>query len=250
MLGLTVPHLEVEEFSPADVSGLLGWWKADTLVLNDGDAVSSLVNQANPGTFDADTTVNAQPVYKAATFNSAYPAIRSEDIAKRGLRTSAVVTNATDNFTIFVAVQSLVTTRSTGGEGRVCVSNGSMGSNGVGVATVTTDAAVRYGFLRGGIAWHTSSLSTTTGARLIIVRRSSGTMNLYIGGGAAVATTASAPNTPTTATYLLNNNTGNHDPGADLAEAGIYNVALSDAEVNQVGDYMAARYGLSWAPVS
>lgn len=56
-------------FSPASMTGLIGWWKADTGVT--GNPVTAVVNQASPGTYDL---VNSGTVPYNATGFQGLPA--------------------------------------------------------------------------------------------------------------------------------------------------------------------------------
>jgi hypothetical protein len=63
-------------FSPDDIAGLEGWWKADSLVLSDNDPVTTWADESGNG---RDLTSATGQVYKANILNS-LPVVRFDGI--------------------------------------------------------------------------------------------------------------------------------------------------------------------------
>lgn len=60
---------------PTSVSGLIGWWKADALTLNDGDAVGSWTDSSGAGNALVQATAGKKPLYKTKILNG-MPVVR------------------------------------------------------------------------------------------------------------------------------------------------------------------------------
>lgn len=61
-------------FTPASVTGLRAWWKADSLALSDGDPISTWTDNSGNG-FSATQTGSARPLYKTGIYNG-LPTVR------------------------------------------------------------------------------------------------------------------------------------------------------------------------------
>lgn len=67
-LGVGAPSV-VAAFAPTDLAGLVLWLKADSLALNDGDAVASWTDSSGNGNTASQGTAANKPTYKAAIIN-------------------------------------------------------------------------------------------------------------------------------------------------------------------------------------
>lgn len=70
----------IASFAPSDLSGLLGWYKADSLALSDGAAVSAWTDSSGAGHNLAQATGGSQPTYHTAQLNG-LPAVTFDGTA-------------------------------------------------------------------------------------------------------------------------------------------------------------------------
>lgn len=227
---------QVAAFSPSDVAGLVAWWDASALTgLSDGDPISSFTDLSGGGFHATAALSSHRPTYKTGIQNG-LPVARFD--GSDDFMTASLPTVATDNITQFTLAKY------TSGASGVPIYVGNGGGNGWGLA-LKTGTDTKVGWLRGGIAWHDSTVGSSTAWRLLVGRRAAGTFNLYVEGGSPVLTTTGAPNTPTDSV-----NFAGHTEGAlsafDLGVGLIYAAALSDANVNLIGAYLCTKWGLTW----
>src|SRR5262245_37146172 len=55
--------------TPDQITGLVGWWKADSLALSDGAAVTSWSDSSGTGNTATQATGGVQPIYKTNILN-------------------------------------------------------------------------------------------------------------------------------------------------------------------------------------
>jgi hypothetical protein len=228
-------------FSPADLAGLVHWLDASALTgLTDGAPMSTWPDLSSSG-LTATATGGGRPVYRAGVLNG-QAGVEVGNLTE--MNTSAPATVAVDNFTQIVLAKPGVAE-----PGGWCpVFNGS-GADGWGVAAITSiGVGGGAGWLRGGVAWHSFAPSTLT-ARVLVGRRQAGTFTLRVGGGAAVGSNPDAPVPPTTR-VRVGSHSGGAPTGSLIYETLIYDRALTNAELDQLGAYLAAKWGITWSPVS
>lgn len=63
-----IPQSSAAAFSPTDISGLKGWYKADALSYNDGDSVTTWTDSSGNG-YDLTQTTSAKPKFKTNIIN-------------------------------------------------------------------------------------------------------------------------------------------------------------------------------------
>lgn len=225
-----------EPFDPDSLGNLGGWWKADSLVLANNDPVASWSDSSGQGNTMAQASASLRPAYKASGPNSMpYVAFDATDDI---LTTSSVVSTQTDDFLMIAVVREASGSQSDS----AFFHNGTV-SDGYGLSIRTWNTA-KLGWLRGGAGWHDGTSTVDTGWNVVVLRRASGTAKVYLNGGTGQVGNTDAPSTPTTHTRLGNH--GSTGKGHDIAEALYYSSAMSISEVNQVGQYLADKYGLTW----
>lgn len=227
---------------PIDLAGLQQWVRADALSLSDGDPVSTWPDDSGNSRDFTQATSGARPTFRTNIVNG-LPVVRSDGTTDRMV--SALPMTNTDDFTLF-AVGALTNTSTY----RAVYAVGDNAANGYAIMGRPNVSA--HAFLRGGLAWHESATAHSFTPAVQILRRSGGVWKLYLNGGSPLITlVANAPNAPTTrATLFSHDNTDGNSAGADLVECGCYSAALTDGDVNTLGDYLADRIGTTWTAIS
>lgn len=228
-------------------------WRLAALRLSEGfvppaenDRIGTLPDLSGAGNDMVQASSVRQGEYVSSGIGG-LPSLYMDGSARDVLYTSTLVTAATDNFTM-VSVADPYNLPGRGVLDGLCLYyNGSGASNGYGASLNHTS---KKAMLRGGIAWHDSATASDLSPHIWVLRRTSGTMRLYVDGGSPLVTTTSAPNTPTTHTRL-----GSHadSGGADIfdglfGECIFWDVALSDSDLNTVGNALE-RWGPTWTNV-
>lgn len=175
------------------------------------------------------------------------PSLYMDGSGRDVLYTSNLVTAATNNFTMVSVFEPYNFPGRVGGGGLTPYFNGVGAFDGYGA---TLDNAGKKSMLRGALAFHDSAVASDLSPHIWVLRRSAGTMALYVDGGAALVSTGSAPNTPSTHTRLGSHFDGS---GADIfdglfGECIFWDVALSDSDLNLVGNALE-RWGPTWTNV-
>lgn len=215
------------------------WVKADAITGKvDGDAISTWADQSGSALDATQATGTKQPIYKTGILNG-NPVVRfdgTDDV----MATTAPATTVTDNWTMVLVVDP--NTNAVDGVAPLC--NGNDGTS-AGYALATRTNTGKKGWLRCGLAWESSAVAADTNAGVWILQRKNGTTRLYVDGGAALFSTGNAPNAPTTKLQL-----GSHSLttflNGDMAEALVFDVALSLSDLNRMGAALATKWGTSW----
>lgn len=157
------------------------------------------------------------------------------------IATASVVSTATTTFEMFIVTKALATTPE-----RVVFHNG---NNTTGYGYTQSDYYTsKQGFLIGGVTWVQSVDDVdTTNFHIYLLRRLSGTMTLYRN-GTSIATSTSVPLAATTRTILGDYTNGTKPTSCYIAEATLHE-GLSTLAVNQMGNYYATKWGLSWSAI-
>lgn len=220
---------------PSDISGLVGWFKADAITgLSDGASVASWVDSSTTAGNATQATSADRPIYKTGIVNG-LPVVRFQDTSDSLTVASPGTYSAT---TIFAVVRFPNTTAdspifrhtSNGGIEWRCQSPGVLNLDRRGIANVFTG---------------TTTLSTSSFT--IVTLSSSNAANThaqYING--TVESTASGGNDPdSSGAYEFGrmNASGNFD----YAELIVYNSALSDTDRNAITSYLGSKYAITVA---
>ncbi len=223
-------------FAPTDIAGCILWLKADSLVLNDGDPVSTWTDSSGNGnTFTGVTTT--RPLYKTGIINSK----------------PAVLFDGTDDFmtgpaslgtsgkTVFLVVQPTLNTAS---QKTYATFIHSEAGGGPGIFIVAKISTNFWGtFTNADLS---SANALTSGSNYLLENTSaSGSVFLYQG-GVQVATTTGTTETNSGTNIGLGKDLGNANRqyAGYIAEAIWYNSVLSSGNRILVENYLIARYAL------
>ena len=246
-------------FNPANISGLKLWLKADSLALNDGDAVASWSDSSGNGANATQTTAGLKPTFKTSILNSK-PVVR--------FNTQALIVPlslAGSTYTAFV-----VGTKSAAG-------NSNQQYSRLLSAWKTTDNPANPGDYA---STHAIIFSGITVANLgapppdVFAYRNGATLGgitvsyatFYVfsftinGTATELRSNGASPVTATTSATALSadqvlvgcspvgasgDGRADSELNGDIAEAIIYNSALSAADRQSVERYLGAKYGIS-----
>jgi hypothetical protein len=216
-------------FTPASLSGLAGWWKADQLVLNDGDPVATWADQSGNSRDFSQATSAARPTYKTNILNGK-PVVRSDGVDDYLNTTSFTMAQALTLSVVHVP-RSVSTTD-------VLFDAGS-GSQ----FTAYHNASAAY-ILDIGASTNTSGGPVLNTPEIVTVV-ANGASSAYVRNG--VSTAASGTNGLAGGLRLMANRilSAAYNQG-DYAEVILYNRALTVGERQQVEAYANAKYALGF----
>src|SRR5215471_9045052 len=220
--------------TPDKISGLKAWWKADSLGLTDGTAVSSWGDSSASGIALTQATSANQPIFKTNILNG-NPVVRFDGIDDR-LRAASTLGLSQPN-TIFIVVGNW---------------NSSTAGNLVDVATgdgarqlVAYDTGVALGFYA-GTGFVSDAPATHPGYICIsaLFNGASSTINVN---GTQVLT--GNPGSNGLGQPTIGSDGGNAF-GGDIAEIIVFNRALTAAERANVENYLGNKYGIQTSGTS
>lgn len=238
-LTVTLGHeVTLSGFDPSTVSGLVAWWKADSLALNDGDAVATWLDSSINGRDATQATSGQRPVYKASIINGK-PVVRFDRSLSQKLAFTPV--SLSSGVTVFI-VAAVTSVTQWGGP-------------------LTWQAASQIGFLMPSdlasswqphmterLADGTEGLHSKTALTYDASPRVYGWRSDYTAGGTTPYIDAGAVTrqTGTSGWGSVEAFIGkgfDHFTG-DIAEILVYNGVLSDTDVASIQDYLGGKYGL------
>jgi hypothetical protein len=226
-------------FSPDDLAGLVHWLDATAITgASDGARFLSWPD-LSPSGLDATAAGNG-PFYRAGKLNG-LPGVHYDGSAKSV--TTAPPTTAVDGFTQIVLAELASGILANA----VPVYVGAHGADGWGAALVINDGT-QAGWLRGGIAWQ-GFTPAATGPQVLIGRRQAGTFTFRVNGGPSLGSTTDAPTAPTVCLRVGSMGDAGMVP-CYVYESLVYNAAVPNADLNQIGAYLAAKWAVPWSPVS
>lgn len=223
-------------FSPPNISGLVVWLKADSLSLNDGDAVATWTDSSGTGNTASQSVALNRPTYKTNILNG-LPVVRfaSVSVNYMTIATPLLFNTSGANASMFIVIKQ--TTSAT--VGVLSVGNGgwflrytsvtSASYAHVGQTVITQTVVNQFNVLQ----VRRAGLNTEIGVN--------GTLQApVLQGGYTVATGL--------ANYIgvLTDALGNPMNG-DIAEIVLYNTTLTDPQQLQVARYLGGKYGITVA---
>jgi hypothetical protein len=224
--------------SPIPMTGLEGWWKADAITgLVDADPIGTWMDVSGNGRSATQGTASQKPTYRTSVVNGK-PVVRFDGVDD--VLSHLAMPDFGDAYTVLVVsrtaagstggyVFDLATGVQLAGFGLTTLDNQEIwrGTDSVGLQQAQYVADLRGAFhCRAGI--------------------NAGTQLAYFVDGVSRATAAyTAPNPSTLDRIAIGQTTqAGSSFNGDIAELIIYNRALSDAEREQVEDYLMAKFGL------
>lgn len=225
-------------FAPTDLSGLQLWLDASDAasITQTAGAVSQWSDKSGSGNHFTQTVASYQPTTGTRTLNglNALDFDGSDD--KLDSPSAYYSTIPQGNSTSFVVCQRDLST----GTMRL-------------LSTTGTKWSFRYtgsvhGFYHGDLQPNASkSITANTSQHLLIGQRESNNIRAYYDGGTP-ATNTNATN-PTSIYELKLSHNDSHFNGL-ISEVLTYNRALTSAEMNQIGQYLSAKWGTPWTDIS
>lgn len=238
-------------WTPASISGLALWFKADALALNDGDAVTTWPDSSGNGYDLSQSTTAAKPTYKTAILNS-LPVVRFDggDVLNRDTTPLPLRTHS-----LFVVFRESSAVTSAG----VFVMKPAAGDdynrndgialdtyNNVGYLVVSAGTPTQY------LTYVGSTGASPWGVYTHVLSASSGVL-YYNGAAGAADSTFSTLNVNSAGGFLVG---GRFLGGAisagtrlngDVAEILLYNTTLSSDDRLLVERHLGAKYGITVA---
>jgi hypothetical protein len=220
-------------FSPDDIAGLVGWWKADSLSLSDNDAITTWPDSSGNGNTFAGAI---GPTYKTAIQNG-LPVARFDGVDDV-LKTAAL---GWSNLTVFIVVKATADPAAV--------------QNDTGLWRMSQGASTHYPFTDGVVYDGAGSdarktvgnlASSLAAFRLYGVLSTAGEWTAYLDGVEVFTTGTNTVANPTGSApdmWLGHNDLGNPFEG-DIGEMLVYDAALSDTDREAVETYLADKWGL------
>lgn len=229
-----------QHFRPNQIANLDVWLRADTVVGNDGDAIGTWTDESGAGHNATQATGTKQPLLKTNIINGK-PVLRfdgSDDYL------SGTVTASTVKTLFIVAKKRTAANTAT----QVLNTLGNVNSG----FFCDTDLVASIGYYCTGGFAATNLGGTPTNANILVQNFSAlSSLKAYINGGAPAATLDPQDGYSVATTLYLGSTVGTSSWGDwDIAEVIHYTTNLSTANMDRVGGYLAAKYGLSWAASS
>lgn len=218
---------------PNNIAGLHSWYKADALVLNDNDPITTWTDSSGGGHDVTQAVAGSKPTYKTSILNSK-PVARcdSGDYLQSG-----AFTESAQPHTIFITCQT-----SSGANRNV------FDGIGAGTSRHTTyfNGTAAGGFLYAGAVLNVSTIGTSWFTAAIVWNGASTTM--YKNGGAAFVTGDAGSNTLTGITIGARYD-GLEPWTGDIAEVIVYTAQLTNSNINDVGNYLGTKYAIAWTTI-
>lgn len=234
-------------FRPTRVSGLQFWLTADSLSLSDNDPVATWWDRSGNGRDATQGTAAARPTYQTNEVNGK-PIVRFDGVddylATASLAgTSFFTANAATIFLVYKQPASSVTVIPFGWETHAITNQ------------VTLYGAFSDNNFYFDYGDETGNAGRVSGAQpagwddayhVVILRRSGTSQRITVDGTNVVDGTVSDDLDPTPSSALqVGRDVGSVSSAFDLAEMGIYNVAISSSEEAALKNYLAGKYGIT-----
>lgn len=221
---------------PGSVSGAALWVRGDAGLNTSGTSVTEWVNQVNTGNNFTPGAGNLQYSEAAVNFN---PSVVFDGV---GYLNSAanITTSTTGNYTKFVVF------RTNGGAGGLNLLSGFSGGNGNAMYTQNMSLRMLHGpsFITSIPDASLNMGKQYLGTEVFSYGTANGTF-LRLDGTTGGVVTSSAPHTVDRIHLGAYNKSNMLSAGSNIAEAVMYNSALTAADYQKVESYLALKYGLT-----
>lgn len=247
-------------FSPTSIASLRAWWDMSdatklftdagtTPVSADADLIYQVNDKSGGALHVAQATSGNRPAYKVNIQNGLSVA-RLDGTAKRWAKASVVLsslvgTNAATFFAVYKVANNsystLIGLDATTSANRIFLS-GTWDGN-----TMFFD----HGNVGGGGRISGSTPAAGLGQFAIAAfRRSAGSGAIYVDGGTAAITGTFTDDLDNTQSGTLGVGDATNPVTMDLGEELVFNEALSTTNMNLIGNYLEAKWGVTWNNVS
>jgi len=231
---ISVTDVEDEGFAPTDISNCAVWLDfSDTATITDAGAgaVSAVTNKANGSNNATQGTGGARPTTGIRTINSLnaldFDAGDSLNLATNIARGSGYTVFAVGEFDAVNIFQILF--------------GGSTGSFGFRVDNVARPQILRTG--QATILTYTSPTVSAATPTILAARTVSSSNQIYLNGGSPATNT-------TDPAYSADAGQIGSGVNGGIGEVIVYTGVLNASDMNLVGEYLEAKWGVSWATVS
>lgn len=231
-------------WEPTDIAGCRLWLKADDLGLADDDLVSSWTDSGPNGYTPTASGVN-RPTYKTGIQNG-LPIVRfdggSDQMAFPS--TAATMMGSSAAGTFFAVLKNDIDTGTARG-----APFGHWGSNASSDHLPFSDGNIYSGLGSTARKNCGNPSSTLIAWRPHCVITAASNFRYYIEGGTAFFSTGTNTVGWSTSAPSMGKSVGSYWFDGDLGEAIVYDTALSAADLNIVGDYLASKWAVTWNSV-
>ena len=245
-LKTTMMSTPVTSFDPATVSGIVAWFKADSLVLADGDPVSSW-SDSSGNSHTATSTSTARPTYRSApTGFNGKPALQF-DGSNDTIGTAGFALTSLD-LTVFAVIRA---TDYANFNGIISKTDASGNPKGMDFYLITSTGIPRF-LRRSGFGANynvdgTSAPGTST-TRVVEVVQASTTISHYRDGaanGSGSGGTITIDDDATKGLIVGNRTDGFTKFKGYIAEVLLYSAAVSSGDRLSIRQYLGTKYGVT-----
>lgn len=232
-------------FTPTDIAGLMGWWDFSdptqmftdtgltTPVTADGDAIAGVTDKSGQANHLTQGTAGNRPLYKVNRINGWPTALfdNTNDFLSRTTYTGGAISQPD---TLFLVVKVATT------------ASFQEPMDGITARQILYDADGTHWGMYAGSTW-TSSIAYSTGTTMVAVGVFNGaSSHLYRDGGAGEVMQPGSG----TINGIRFGMGGDAVPlNGEVGQGLIYTGALTAAQINSVGSYLATKYGTTWTAV-
>ena len=248
-------------FVPTDLASLTAWWDfsdattlytdaGSTLVSGDGDLIYQPNDKSGGGLHLTQATSGARPTYKTAIQNGLSVArLAGLHWWTRASMTGSDMFGANTGTLFFVQKQNGATAHNTTISLECTTSTNYVHVH----ATYENVIYFDFGSAAGGGRISVAQPSGWDDAwRITCLHRDGANGKIYVDGGTAILSTTFSDDFDDTASGTLHvgQKSDSNKFGGDFGELITFDAALSTADLNAVGDYLAAKWSLTWNTVS
>jgi hypothetical protein len=241
--GVVVEEIaEPEDWTPEELSNMIAWYKADSLSLNDDDAITTWIDSSNNSHDATQSTGVSKPLYKTGILNS-LPAVRFSSNKSLLLTTLGTALTSDDTYTVFILLKP-----SSISNDPVVIAFPS-NSSWTFLMEVANNGRFYWGHQNGNYRLYSSSI-TTSAASIISLKKTSSTTAEFWQDGTEITSFSTAGAgmiaTPSmTGDMILGSYTNaSFAYNGDIFEIVICNSSLSINDREKVEGYLAWKWGL------
>lgn len=214
-------------FTPTDIASLYGGWEADSYSGSDGDLVATWPELL--GAHDATAAGSERPTFKTGIFGS-QPAMRYSGAQR--MVAGSWSSRSQPNTIIYCGKQT------TGTEGRFCDFTGTGDRHLFQSYSGNNNIEILAGAVLSGGTY-------TTTLQIVVAVFNGSSSKIYQAGGAAKNTGNAG--TEAAGSFVIGGSTGASGwYSGDMAAIYFFDDALALTDLNDMGDYLASKYGPTW----